>query len=255
MRICKYCSTAFDDKNEICPGCGAKDYYVVTESSDNQENPSAKRKWIITFLTSIIRAPKTVKAFLLACIVVTCLLAAVNIHLLHSSHLSGNTVPVESVTIDLGFKDIGELATQAVYYTNVQITSDYRKLFNTNINIPLTKNKYIYSYDGLIKAGLDFEKIEYEINHEAKTITIKLPEPIIISNELDQNSFEIYDETENIFNPLQITTLNEGQKAAKEEAEQKAKKNGLYENALSNAKVLIDTVCNGFYPEYTVIYK
>ena len=48
---------------------------------------------------------------------------------------------VTSRTVRLGLKDMGELATQAGYFTNVQVLEDSKQLFGHNV--PLTKSKYI----------------------------------------------------------------------------------------------------------------
>ena len=49
----------------------------------------------------------------------------------------------------LGFEDIGELATQAAYCTEVNVTEGARELFG--LTIPFTQSKYVYSYDVVIK--------------------------------------------------------------------------------------------------------
>lgn len=64
----------------------------------------------------------------------------------------------ESKTTKLGFENIGEMATQAAYCTEVNVLDDSQKLFGKKI--PFTQTKYIYSYDVVIKAGVDFEKIK-----------------------------------------------------------------------------------------------
>ena len=56
-------------------------------------------------------------------------------------------------TVELSFKDIGELATQSVYSKEVKITKDDRNVFG--VTVPFTESKYIYSYGVNIKAGYD----------------------------------------------------------------------------------------------------
>ena len=53
---------------------------------------------------------------------------------------------------NLGFEDIGELATQEANCTEVNVTEDVRKLFG--IDIPFTQSKYIYSYKCDRKGGI-----------------------------------------------------------------------------------------------------
>ena len=90
------------------------------------------------------------------------------------------TIFSDSQTTKIGFEDIGELATQSAYCTQVNVTDSSRELFGAKI--PFTQSKYIYSYDVVVKAGFDFEEIEWSKND--KTIEVKLPEAKIL---LDEN--------------------------------------------------------------------
>ena len=139
--------------------------------------------------------------------------------------------------IRLKMEDIGELSTQAAYFTNVQVISNSRELFG--MKIPLTQNKYIFSYDGVIKAGIDFTKLTYTVDSLQKVITVHLPEPYITGISVDEESLEIYDETNNIFTPLKLTDFEKSRQAMEAEAQEQAIANGLLEETLENAKVLI----------------
>ena len=86
---------------------------------------------------------------------------------------------VKSRTTALGLKDIGELATQAGFYTNVQMISGSREIFG--INIPLTEKKYIFGYDGVIKAGIDFADIKVIVDEMTRVITVTLPDTVLQS--------------------------------------------------------------------------
>ncbi len=159
----------------------------------------------------------------------------------------------DSKTTKIGFEDIGELATQSAYCTEVNVTEAARELFG--ITIPFTESKYIYSYDIVIKAGFDFEEIEWKEN--GNTIEVSLPETKILSSEIDLDSFKIYHEDESIFREITMSENNEALKSMKENAEKDAVANGLLENARSNA----ETILNGFFgnvydlDEYEIVYK
>ena len=64
----------------------------------------------------------------------------------------------------LGFEDIGELATQAAYLTIVEDIDASRELFG--VKIPFTQTEIIYSYDVAVKAGLDFDQVEWELQKD-----------------------------------------------------------------------------------------
>ena len=147
----------------------------------------------------------------------------------------GAGVGVRSVLVSgnkltrLGFEDIGELATQAAYCTEVNVTEGARELFG--LTIPFTQSKYVYSYDVVIKAGLDFGEIDWTVGED--TITVRLPEIRILSSEIDLDSFRRISLEEN----------NEAMKALQASAQENAVANGLLDNARANA----ETILTGFF--------
>ena len=139
----------------------------------------------------------------------------------------------------LGFEDIGELATQAAYCTEVNVTEGARELFG--LTIPFTQSKYVYSYDVVIKAGLDFGEIDWTVGED--TITVRLPEIRILSSEIDLDSFRVYVENESIFRRISLEENNEAMKALQASAQENAVANGLLDNARANA----ETILTGFF--------
>ena len=158
-----------------------------------------------------------------------------------------------SRTTKLGFEDIGELATQTAYCTEVNVTEAARELFG--MTIPFTQSKYIYSYDIQIKAGLDFEEIEWEVN--GSTIEVRLPETKILSSEIDLDSFKVYLEDESIYREITLEENNEALKSMKQSAEDDAVANGLLENARSNAETILTGFFGNVYDmdEYEIVFK
>ena len=159
----------------------------------------------------------------------------------------------ESKTTKIGFEDIGEMATQSAYCTEVNVTEDAKELYG--MQIPFTQSKYIYSYDIVIKAGYDFNEIEWK--EKNKTIEVKLPEAKVLSNELDMDSFKVYHEEESIFSKITLEENNDAVKKMKLNAQENAIANGLLENARSNA----ETMLTGFFEdeydldEYKIVFK
>lgn len=156
-------------------------------------------------------------------------------------------VPVETKTVITGeimqekLRDIGELVTEEYTYTEVGTydSSKSVQLFGYGVDIPLTQSKFIYSYDGTIKAGIDFTRITVEKNEETRQVTVTLPKAVILSSELDEDSFELYDERNNIFNPFSVSDVNATNRTLKTSAEQKAVAKGLLTRADANAKALV----------------
>ncbi len=144
------------------------------------------------------------------------------------------TFSTDSKTTKLGFEDIGELATQVAYCSEVSLTDKARKLFG--FEIPFTQTKYVYSYDTVIKAGIDFDEVTWKLNESKKSIQITMPKAKILSNEIDLDSLKIYHEQESIFTPVSISDNKNALTTLKLNAEKDAIKNGLLENAEANAQ-------------------
>ena len=159
----------------------------------------------------------------------------------------------EIKTTKIGFEDIGELATQTAYCTQLNVTENARKLLG--VTIPFTQSKYIYSYDIVIKAGFDFEDIKWKEN--GTNIEVKLPEAKVLSNEMDLDSFKIYHEDESIFNQITMTENNEAVKDLKQKAEEDAIANGLLENARTNVEIILTGFFGNAYDldKYEIIFN
>lgn len=141
----------------------------------------------------------------------------------------------DSKTTTLGFEDIGELATQSAYCTEVAVTQAAQELFG--MRIPFTQSKYIYSYDVVIKAGLDFADITWREDHG--TIYVTVPEIRVLSNEVDPDSLKVYHEEESIFRPITLEETNAALMTLKTQAESDAIANGLLDAARDNAQRIL----------------
>ena len=166
-----------------------------------------------------------------------------------------HTVENTSRTTKFGWEDIGELATQAGYFTNIQVIREARDLWGWEI--PGTQSKRIFSYDGVVKAGIDFSGITVAADEETMTVRVHIPAAHILSIEVDEKSLEVYDETSSVFTPLTVDTMNNSMIALKEETRQTAYDNHLLENAASNAELLIKTMLYATYtPDvYTFVFE
>lgn len=150
--------------------------------------------------------------------------------------------------------NIGELATQSGFFTSVQVIENARDLLG--VSIPFTGKKYIYSYDGIIKAGIDFQNVDISVNDIQKKISVTIPETQVFSVEIDPDSFVLYHESGNAFNPLNMDEINLAEKTLKNEIQQRAIENGLLDEARSNAELVIQAFLSGAYDlqEYTVSF-
>ena len=99
------------------------------------------------------------------------------------------------VLIGILVYNVGELATQSAYCSQVDTIKDARSLFG--MEIPFTQSQYVYSYDIVIKAGFDFKRIIPDVNDKKKVITIHMPKPKILSSEIKEDSCKVYVEDKN----------------------------------------------------------
>ncbi|MDD7281061.1 DUF4230 domain-containing protein [Floccifex sp.] len=160
----------------------------------------------------------------------------------------GDKFITRSDPTNLVLKDIGELATQCAYVTEVNEVKDTRTLWN--VDIPLTTSHLIYSYDFEIKAGFNVDEIKPVVNEEKKTVTIKMPKAEILSNEIKLETFKVYLEDESKFNNIKLNENNEAIIAMQKEAQEHAIRNGILTEAEENGKKVITSLfSNTFDPE------
>lgn len=146
-------------------------------------------------------------------------------------------VEITGETIREGLMDIGELATEEYYFTRVE-TYDSSKNFK-GFKVPFTQSKFVYSYDGVVKAGIDFANITVVKDDLAKVITVTLPKSDILDCNIDTDTFKLYDEKNSVFNKFSVTDFNNTLDKMLDEAKADAIDKGVLERADENAKMII----------------
>lgn len=172
--------------------------------------------------------------FIIAVIIII-LLCAVLVYT--RKEAKSNYVSDEKIT-EIGFENIGELATQSVTTTTVRVETKDLKLFN--VSIPLTQSKYIYTYNTTIKAGINFSDVKWQLGDTDDTshnIYVDIPEVKTLSADIDLDSFKVLHEENNIFSPITLTEHNDSLIQLRENALSDAINSGLYDRALDNAKI------------------
>lgn len=169
---------------------------------------------------------------------------------------SKESVKTMSTGISSYINDIGELATAEYGFTMANTASKPHKEV-AGFKIPFTESKVIYSYEGLIKAGVDFADIGISVDDAAKTISISLPEARILSKAVDRDSLIVYDEKNSPFNSFTFEDMNLSEAALENAAEEAAVENGLLDRATESAKVIIRSMVGNLYDlnEYAIAYK
>lgn len=192
--------------------------------------------------------------FIIAVIIII-LLCAVLVYT--RKEAKSNYVSDEKIT-EIGFENIGELATQSGTTTTVRVETKDLKLFN--VSIPLTQSKYIYTYNTTIKAGINFSDVKWQLGDTDDTshnIYVDIPEVKTLSADIDLDSFKVLHEENNIFSPITLTEHNDSLIQLRENALSDAINSGLYDRALDNAKTILTSFISQVYPsnEYNIIFS
>ncbi len=134
---------------------------------------------------------------------------------------------------------IQELALVRYNYAGVISYKDYRKFLN--INVPLTDKYFLLKYNGYIKAGVDFSRIKVTVDNDT-TVHISVPKPRILDTVIDEKSIQVYNESENAFNPIKISDYNEALSREKNVMIRDAIEQGVYKQATDEAKIAITSL-------------
>ena len=147
------------------------------------------------------------------------------------------TKEVDISVINTELHQIGELATMEYLYTDANRFSDLKTIFG--VNVPFTTKSCIAKWDGIIKAGIDVMQIKTELDKGNHVITVWIPEAKLLSHEIDDESFEVLDEKNGLFNPIKAEDVKTLEAVSKDAMEQRAIENGLLDKAFENAKAVI----------------
>lgn len=127
---------------------------------------------------------------------------------------------------------IGELAAVEYHYTNVGTldTVDVFKL--TKWEKPFSRKSAVVTMDGVLKAGVDVSEVSIVADEITRTIVVSVPRAEILSNELLEDSMQVYIEEESLFSNLTL----EDSSVLREKIKSKAVKNALDHGLLSQAQ-------------------
>ena len=144
-------------------------------------------------------------------------------------------ISTSSETIRDGLANMGVLITQEYYFTQVET---YTKEKNIFLIIP-SSSGFMYSYDGAVLAGVDFEKIGVQTDEDRKVVTVDLPPSEIQAVTIDRDTFKIYSEKESIWNPLKLEDYNISLAEFEDAAKEKALGSGILERSDQQAQKLV----------------
>lgn len=156
--------------------------------------------------------------------------------LLVTNKLTDKEVEYDSTTVMSRISHIQELALVKHNYTGVIGFKDYKRILN--INIPLTDKYFLLKYNGYLKAGVDFSRIKINALTDSM-VHVSIPKPEIFDTVIDEGSVQIYNESENAFNPIKISDYNEALSREKNIMISDAVKQGILKDATDQARMVL----------------
>lgn len=148
------------------------------------------------------------------------------------------TPEIVEKTLSSEFVDVRELVTEQYIFTNAARFTDTKHI--AVLPDSWTQKSFVQKWDGIIKAGIDLEQMKVKM--KGKTITITLPYAEVLSYEIDNDSVEILDEKNNVFNPIEVQDKVNFDRETSYSMKARAVENGLLDKAQKNAEITIKDI-------------
>lgn len=163
---------------------------------------------------------------------------------------------ITAITLRQILKPASDLISMKYCYTDADYYEHFKDLFGKKI--PFTTDRVVFTYNGVVSAGIDLSLVEYEIDNELKSIVVKLPEIKILSNEIDASSFEFPYESNSIFTKTDMDDYMKIIDSLKEKKVKDIKSNDEFmKSTLDNTKNVIKSflTLDDSTKEYTVNFE
>lgn len=135
-----------------------------------------------------------------------------------------------------------ELSTVKYNYTNIVEYENNIQL--KGINIPFTSKRFIVKYSGYLKAGIDLETLEINMDNNDK-IEVSMDKPKVFENIISEEDVYFFDEKDSIFNELSFKDLYSVLIEEKEKMKEEAIEKGLLNDAEKNGEEIIKSLLKG----------
>lgn len=129
-----------------------------------------------------------------------------------------------------------DIVSYKYFYTNAAMFENKKNIYG--FNLPLTSKRFIISYDGKATLGVDVSQVKTEILGN-KIIISNLGSAKILSNEFDEKSMKIFDESTSLFSSWNIKDYQKFFSDQRIEVEKKIMESDLLKEAKSSAEETI----------------
>lgn len=174
-------------------------------------------------------------AFIFAVLIIALLVAAFFAYRYFTKEPEEQPPVINADIVTKQLLEVQELVTVEYRYTNMGVFEDQKDFYGWSV--PLTKKSFIVSYDGIIKAGVDLSGLNVQVS--GNTVSVTIPKAEIMSHEIVEDSVEIFDEKDNIFNPIKIEDYAGFTQDQKGKIELKVQEDGLLDQAYQRAQSTI----------------
>ena len=105
--------------------------------------------------------------------------------------------------------------------------------------IPFTEKSFIMKWNGVITAGINMAEVSISANKAGDKLIVTIPSAQVIDFKIDEDSFELLDERNSLFNPISLEDLLTLDSEIETMMKERANQNAILFTAQSNAKLLI----------------
>lgn len=117
---------------------------------------------------------------------------------------------IETDAVKEEIKQISRYAAYEFTYTSVLKYSDRNSFMG--VDIPLTENNFVATIDGRINIGINGDDVKFIENADSDgrvtAVNLFVPHSRILDNYTIQESLEVFDEKNNLFNPVKPEDYN-----------------------------------------------
>ncbi len=118
---------------------------------------------------------------------------------------------LEIDTIKEEVRQISRYSVTEYHYTAIICFSEKNKIYG--FEIPLTGNNFIATIDGKMNIGINGDDVAFTETKDAEgkvtQVKLTIPHSEIQDNYTEADSLKIYDEKNNIFNPVKVSDYND----------------------------------------------
>lgn len=167
------------------------------------------------------------------------------------------TVPVITrALLDEQITSLSELTTKKYWYRNAT-QKDEAKEWLWGTTMPFSDIQFVALYDGYIKAGIELKEVKFDVNQQAKTITITMPKSKILDHNIPQETINVLQVKNNLFNSVSFNDYNRFISSEKAAMAETAIGQGILTEADEEAKRIIEAFLKNVpgIDQYKLIFK